>query len=107
LIYKIVPELDYYNGIPTILTSEEAALVVCNKIFNKLPEGTEFFDNDFGPKTKNDIEGSTKAMYFPGEGGRPKIPDPNEVEWLKPEKFCPPDKTFEFIHSGASANDVR
>lgn len=85
MIYKIVPELDYYNGIPTILTSEEAALVVCNKIFNKLPEGTEFFDNDFGPKIKNDIEGSTKAMYFPGEGGRPKIPDPNEVEWLKPE----------------------
>jgi hypothetical protein len=44
LIYKIVPELDYYRGIPTILTSEEAALVVCNKIFNSLDKDAEFFD---------------------------------------------------------------
>jgi len=36
LTYKVVPELDYYKGIPTILTSEEAALVVCNKMFNAL-----------------------------------------------------------------------
>ena len=58
LTYKLVPELDYYNGIPTILTSEEAALVVCNKIFNSLPEKPvkkEFFDLDFGPKTDDDI----------------------------------------------------
>jgi len=32
----VVPELDYYKEIPTILTSEEAALVVCNKMFNAL-----------------------------------------------------------------------
>jgi hypothetical protein len=62
-----VPELDYYRGVPTILTSEEAALVVCNNIFNeKLANDEEFFDMDFGPKHKNDIEGSTKALYFPG-----------------------------------------
>jgi hypothetical protein len=53
--------------VPTILTSEEAALVVCNNIFNeKLANDEEFFDMDFGPKHKNDIEGSTKALYFPG-----------------------------------------
>jgi hypothetical protein len=44
LSYKVVPELDYYRGCPTILTSEEAALVVCNKIFNSLDNDTEFFD---------------------------------------------------------------
>ena len=64
LTYKVVPELDYYRGIPTILTSEEAALVVCNKIFNSLDNDTEFFDQDFGPKTKDDLDGSTNAMYF-------------------------------------------
>ena len=50
LTYKVVPELDYYRGIPTILTSEEAALVVCNKIFNSIDDDAEFFDQDFGPK---------------------------------------------------------
>ena len=81
-------ELDYYRGVPTILTSEEAALVVCNIIFNeKLANDEEFFDMDFGPKHKNDIEGSTKALYFPGESTKPRIPDPNDVEWLKPEEY--------------------
>lgn len=38
LQYEVVPERDYYNGIPTILKSEEAALVVAEKIFKSLGE---------------------------------------------------------------------
>ena len=36
LSYKIIPQRDYYRGIPTILNSETAALVVAEKLFNSL-----------------------------------------------------------------------
>ncbi len=38
LEYELIPELHYYNNIPTILKSEEAALVMAEKIFNNLGE---------------------------------------------------------------------
>jgi hypothetical protein len=56
-----VPERDYYNKCPTILNSEEAALVIAEKIYNSLGD-VEFFDKDFGPKDDDDIEGSAKSM---------------------------------------------
>ena len=102
--YKIVPEIDYYNGIPTILNSEEAALVMCNKIYNGLDEFEQFFDKDFGPKDNKDIEGSSMSMYFSGNPP-PGYPIPEECEWMRPEEFCAEDP--EFIHEGASANDVK
>ena len=65
LHYKIVPERDYYNGIPSILNSEKAALVVAEHLFKKLGKNEHFLDKDFGPKTEDsskDPEGSYNSM---------------------------------------------
>jgi len=43
-------------------------------------------------------------MYFSGEGPA-GCPDPEFVEWLRPEEYC--NESPEFINEGASANDVR
>ena len=48
LTYEVVPDLDYYKGCPTILTSEEAALCIAEKLYKSIPDGKEFFDTDFG-----------------------------------------------------------
>jgi hypothetical protein len=44
-----VPERDCFNGIKTILTSEEAALVMADELFKAIPSGKKFVDPDFGP----------------------------------------------------------
>jgi hypothetical protein len=64
LTYEVIPAEDYYKGCPTMLTSEEAALVVAHKIFKSIPDGGEYFDPDFGARFENDIEGTSKALYF-------------------------------------------
>jgi len=53
-----------------MLTSEKAALAKCYQIHGetmyKLAHGQRammFFDQDFGPKRKTDIEGCRKSMY--------------------------------------------
>ena len=86
MAYTIVPEKDYYNGIATIITSEEAALVVAEKIYRSIPEGEEFFDKDFGPKDENDEEGSRKSMYCTGKPP-PGYTDPAQVAWIRPEEM--------------------
>jgi hypothetical protein len=62
LEYIFDPKIDCYNGISTILTSEEAALVVAEKLYNEIEKDGEFFDPDFGPQSQDDLEGSYKAM---------------------------------------------
>ena len=62
LEYTFDPIVDCYNGIPTILNSEEAALVYVDKLYHSLGETEEFFDKDFGPKSEDDNEGSSKSM---------------------------------------------
>ena len=62
LEYIVDPKIDFYNGIPTILNSEEAALVVAEKIYNSLGIDDEFYDRDFGPVNDDDMEGSRRAM---------------------------------------------
>ena len=64
LKFEVIPDLDYYKGVPTMLTCEEAALCMAEKIYNSLPEDGEFFDSDFGPIRDGDLEGSSKALYF-------------------------------------------
>jgi hypothetical protein len=39
-----------------------AALAVAETIFNDLGEGREYFDDDFGPKNKQDKNGSKMSM---------------------------------------------
>jgi hypothetical protein len=36
---EVIPEIHYYKGCKTILTSEDAALAVAETIFNDLGEG--------------------------------------------------------------------
>ncbi len=62
LEHEFVQERDMYKNISTILTSEEAALVICEKLFNAIPNGEQFFDPDYGPKNEADEEGSRKSM---------------------------------------------
>jgi hypothetical protein len=66
LEYDIIPKEDYYRGIPTILNSEKAALVICHKIVSQLKEGALYFDTDFGPKNEKDVNGNKLSLYFDG-----------------------------------------
>jgi hypothetical protein len=47
-----------------MLTSEEAALCVAEKLYKSIPEDKEFFDTDFGEAFKGDLEGSKNSLYF-------------------------------------------
>src|SRR5690349_16522877 len=86
LTYIIVPDQDYFRGIPTILNSEEAALVVVEKISNSLKAGFKFFDQDFGPKNPKDAKGSATSLYF--DGNPPNgYRRPEDIEWRRPEEF--------------------
>lgn len=106
LTYELVEARDYFKGIKTILTSEEAALVVAEEIYNSIAEG-EFFDQDFGPKTPEDKEGSANSIYF--DGVPPSgYTDPEDIEWRRPEEFCDEaDGPPKFVDHGTSANDVK
>ena len=55
---RITPSKDFYRGVPTILNSETAALMVAEKLFNEQPAGKLFKDPDFGPKDAQDFKGS-------------------------------------------------
>jgi hypothetical protein len=41
------------------LKTEQAALVIAEKIFNSLGENEQFFDKDFGPLNQDDLKGSS------------------------------------------------
>lgn len=45
-------------------------------------------------------------MYYTGEPPR-GYPDPEGIEWLRPEDFCSETEKPMFIDDGASANDVK
>jgi hypothetical protein len=64
LSYEVIPDVDYYKGCPTMLTSEEAALCVAEKIYKSLAEEEDFNDTDFGESEKGDIEGTKRSLYF-------------------------------------------
>jgi hypothetical protein len=68
LTYKIIPSRDFYKGIPNILNSEQAALVMVDKIYKSVPHGEEYFDPYFGPKDDKDINGSKFSLYYNGKG---------------------------------------
>lgn len=86
LEFTFDPDVDNYKGIKTIFTSEDAALVMCEKIFREIKEGEEFFDLDFGPKDETDLEGSAKSMYFDEEIPDGYIPA-TQIAWRRPEEF--------------------
>lgn len=81
LEYRIQSERDYYRGIPTILNSEAAALVIAEHLYNKVAENDYFVDPDFGPKNDDDFEGNSNSLYFearpPAKGYTPI----QEITW--------------------------
>lgn len=85
LSYKIIPQRDFFKGVPTILNSETAALVMAEKIFKSIPDGSHFIDKDFGPKDENDIDGNRFALYCTGVPPHRGFYDPSIIEWLMPE----------------------
>jgi hypothetical protein len=48
LTFELIESKHYYKGVKTILTSEEAALVVAEELYNSITDDN-FFDKDFGP----------------------------------------------------------
>lgn len=54
-------------GCPSMLTSEKAALAKVSQLYKKFKaKKAKFFDNDFGPRNADDLDGSAFAMYKTG-----------------------------------------
>ena len=66
LTWQFIEERDCYKGIKTILTSEEAALVMADELYKSIPHGEKFLDLDFGPKNPDDKEGNANSLYYDG-----------------------------------------
>ena len=68
LIYKIIPKRDFFReDTPTILNSEEAALVMAEKLYKAVtPNQKWFIDKDFGPKDNKDEVGNKMSLYASG-----------------------------------------
>jgi hypothetical protein len=104
----IVDESDFFNGVPTILTSEKAALSMTEIMYNKLKQdGQIFHDADFGPSDDNDVQGSQMSLYKKGTIPCPGYPEPSTIKWASAEEICEPGTTPQFVDDGAGANDVR
>jgi len=95
LSYKdyIVSGADYFQGCPTMLKNEKAALATVRKIYKKLKKDKqiEYIDPHFGPKTKGDLDGHRLALYKDGVVPQKGYPEPSECEWAFAEELCETD----------------
>ena len=64
--YELTDE-DFFMGCPSMLTSEKAALAKVTQLYKKYKSKKRFFDNDFGPRNADDIDGCAYAMYKTGK----------------------------------------
>ena len=87
-----VTNADYFEGCPTMLTSEKAALQVARQIYKSLKKQKKdrFIDTDFGPKDASDFKGNSHSLYPDGEIPQKGYIDPQEVEWVYAEELCDP-----------------
>lgn len=86
--YKLT-KADYLReGCTTIVNSETAALALAEQLFKDMPQGERFFDKDFGPKDKKDLENSRISLYATGEAP-PGYVKPEQIVWLDPHEICP------------------
>jgi hypothetical protein len=65
--YVVTPD-DYFQGCPSMFTSEKAALSRCRKIWQEMKKADKdnYEDPDFGPKDANDVEGNKNSLYRNG-----------------------------------------
>jgi len=92
LSYKdyIVTEADYFQGCPTMLNNEKAALATVRKIYKSMKKAnqTEYIDPHFGAKDKNDDIGHRYSLYRQGVVPQKGYPEPEKVEWAFAEQLC-------------------
>jgi len=114
LSYKdyTVTEEDYFRQIPTILTSEKAALAKVRAIYRDLKsrKKKKYMDPDFGPKDNNaerDQGGHILSLYkkideVPQKGYK----EPSEIEWAFGEDLCAAGgKPLQFVDDGVASED--
>ena len=92
LSYKdyIVSEADYFQGCPTMLNNEKAALATVRKIYKSMKKAnqTEYIDPHFGAKDKNDDIGHRYSLYRQGVVPQKGYPEPDKIEWAFAEQLC-------------------
>jgi len=109
--YKVT-KADSFNGCPTMLTSEKAALAKAHTIYDnhrfKQAQGQKvgkYVDPDFGPRRKTDVEGSSLSMYKTGTVPRKGYAEPREVDWVFAESLCQPGQKPQFVDDGVASGD--
>ena len=109
LDYK-VSKYDYFQGCPTMLTSEKAALAKVSQIyFNHKQHATpgqpigKFIDKDFGPMRDSDYDRCRFTMYKHGEMPKKGLPDPHDVVFAFPDTITP--NPIQFVDDGAGSDD--
>lgn len=73
----------------TILNSDTAALKKVEEIIDQMNKNRQkiYFDTEFGPKDKNDFEGSKMSLYANGEAP-PGYIKPEQIDWLYPKDYA-------------------
>jgi hypothetical protein len=111
LSYKdyVVTEKDYFQGCPTMLNNEKAALATVRKIFKDLKKKHqhEYIDPHFGPKDEADLDGSKFALYKDGNIPQKGYPEPSDVRWAFAEELCDPGEKVQFVDDGVGASDCK
>jgi len=111
LSYKdyVITKNDYFNGVPTILRSEKAALAHVRSVYKNLKAKkiAKYHDPDFGPKDKNDTRGHRFSLYKDGNVPQKGYKIPEEIEWVFAEELCDPGETPQFVDDGAASSDCK
>jgi len=105
----VVTKRDYFQGCPTMLIGEKAALATVRKLYKDLraKHSHKWIDPDFGPKDKNDIRGHRFSLYKDGNVPAKGYTDPNDIEWAQAEELCDPGETPQFVDDGAASSDCK
>jgi calpain len=87
------------------VNSDTSALKRVEMILDEMHKNGQkkYFDTEFGPKDKDDEEGSKMALYTTGESP-PGYIKPEAIEWLFPEEFA--GEGYKFLNEDASSNEV-
>jgi len=105
--YIVTPEVDFFQGKPTVLTNEKAALHVATKMYKGLKKQKKdlWFDEDFGPRNAEDAKGNAFSLYCTGEPPQKGYTLPEEVEWVYVQELCKPGESPKFLEGSAGPED--
>lgn len=104
--YKVT-EADYFQGCPTMLNNEKAALATVRKIYKEMKkkDQVEYIDPHFGPVDKSDDKGHRFSLYKDGNVPQKGYPEPEKVEWAFAEQLCDSGEKVQFVNDGIGASD--